>query len=149
VESLFNVLAKILVYSPIRCNDLKVHGTDAFYDRIGHGKQANGPCLRRGMNRAPVARGTTEEANGCASAQAWRLSPVGQLADRSAELSMAIPLVNAVLEVVGFYGQDAARGVTDNSLRHRSHQKGPQAGSSVGAHNHQVRLMLAGELDDS
>jgi hypothetical protein len=71
------------------------------------------------------------------------------VADRSAELSMAIPLVNAVLEVVGFYGQDAARGVTDNSLRHRSHQKGPQAGSSVGAHNHQVRLMLAGELDDS
>ena len=79
MESLLNVLAEILVYSPIRRNDLKVHGTDAFYDRIRQGEQANRPCLRRGMNRAPVARGTTAEANGCASAQAWRLSSVVQL----------------------------------------------------------------------
>jgi hypothetical protein len=62
---------------------------------------------------------------------------------------MAIPSVNSVFEVIGLYDQDAARGVTDNSLRHRSHQDGPQAGSSVCAHNHQVRPMAASELDDS
>lgn len=67
MESLLNVLAEILVYSPIRRNDLEVHGTYAFYGRIGHGNQANQPCLRRGINRAPVTLGTTAEARLLAS----------------------------------------------------------------------------------
>jgi hypothetical protein len=79
VESLLNVLAEILVYSPIRRSDLEIHGVGAFYVCIGHGNPVNRPCLRRGMNRAPVARGTTEEANGRASPQARRLSSVVQL----------------------------------------------------------------------